>query len=246
MTARDRGGPGRRPRSDTFPRSAFACAMASAGFCVVSLGVGFRIGAENLRHYIQGRRPTAVVALIRAILSVGQCTGIKELCGSACLGVFADLTPVTENTANVTLRADLAVSGAYQASGLPAPAATATADGYRDPQRQPPPPERRPNSPSPSSVRNARSLTWSPTQEPMATWSPCAPKTSPTSTSTPRRTLRPHPAQAPTASSWTSGTSVGATRREVQRGRGVRAERHTDRGHREGPRDRGRPRGSRQ
>ncbi|WP_151771630.1 hypothetical protein [Streptomyces abyssomicinicus] len=44
--------------------------------------------------------------------------------------VFADFTPAVEGAAGLTLGADLAVSGAYRAPGLPEPATTATVDGY--------------------------------------------------------------------------------------------------------------------
>ncbi|MFJ4467284.1 hypothetical protein ACIP2X_07165 [Streptomyces sp. NPDC089424] len=44
--------------------------------------------------------------------------------------VFADFTPVAEGATNLTLGADLAASGAYNAATLPEPAATTTVDGY--------------------------------------------------------------------------------------------------------------------
>jgi len=44
--------------------------------------------------------------------------------------LFADFTPATEDTTNLTLGADLAASGTYQAPALPEPAATTTVDGY--------------------------------------------------------------------------------------------------------------------
>ncbi|MFJ8751568.1 hypothetical protein ACIREO_19905 [Streptomyces sp. NPDC102441] len=44
--------------------------------------------------------------------------------------VFADFTPAGRNTANLTLGADLAVSGPYKAAELPKPALSATVDGY--------------------------------------------------------------------------------------------------------------------
>lgn len=44
--------------------------------------------------------------------------------------VFADFTPAGENAGNLTLGADLAVSGPYKAAELPKPARTATVDGY--------------------------------------------------------------------------------------------------------------------
>ncbi|MFD0343979.1 hypothetical protein ACFVH0_35835 [Streptomyces sp. NPDC127117] len=45
--------------------------------------------------------------------------------------VFADFTPAAAGAENLTLGADLAVSGAYRPVALPAPGATAEADGYR-------------------------------------------------------------------------------------------------------------------
>ncbi|WP_072484911.1 hypothetical protein OH786_01920 [Streptomyces atratus] len=45
--------------------------------------------------------------------------------------VFADFTPAAAGAENLTLGADLAVSGAYLPAALPAPGATAEADGYR-------------------------------------------------------------------------------------------------------------------
>ncbi|KPC78401.1 hypothetical protein [Streptomyces sp. NRRL S-4] len=44
--------------------------------------------------------------------------------------VFADFTPVGKNAGNLTLGADLAVSGPYKAAELPKPARTTTVDGY--------------------------------------------------------------------------------------------------------------------
>ncbi|MFD6277119.1 hypothetical protein ACFWFI_16295 [Streptomyces sp. NPDC060209] len=44
--------------------------------------------------------------------------------------VFADFTPAGRNTGDLTLGADLAVSGAYKAAELPKPALTTTVDGY--------------------------------------------------------------------------------------------------------------------
>ncbi|MFJ4575891.1 hypothetical protein ACIP4W_31670 [Streptomyces sp. NPDC088846] len=44
---------------------------------------------------------------------------------------FADFTPAVEGAENLTLGADLAVSGAYRPAPLPAPRATAETDGYR-------------------------------------------------------------------------------------------------------------------
>ena len=44
--------------------------------------------------------------------------------------VFADFTPAAEGATNLTLGADLAASGTYQAPPLPEPAATTTIDGY--------------------------------------------------------------------------------------------------------------------
>ncbi|MEV6076525.1 hypothetical protein AB0L80_15660 [Streptomyces sp. NPDC052069] len=44
--------------------------------------------------------------------------------------VFADFTPATGKAANLTLGADLAASGPYEAAVLPAPAAGSTVDGY--------------------------------------------------------------------------------------------------------------------
>ncbi|MFJ8692641.1 hypothetical protein [Streptomyces roseolilacinus] len=44
--------------------------------------------------------------------------------------VFADFTPATEGATNLTLGADLAVSGTYKAPALPEPAATTSVDGY--------------------------------------------------------------------------------------------------------------------
>lgn len=44
--------------------------------------------------------------------------------------VFADFTPVGKNACNLTLGADLAVSGPYKAAELPKPARTTTVDGY--------------------------------------------------------------------------------------------------------------------
>ncbi|MER6168605.1 hypothetical protein [Streptomyces violaceorubidus] len=44
--------------------------------------------------------------------------------------VFADFTPDTENATNLTLGADLAVSGTYKAPAPPKPSATTTVDGY--------------------------------------------------------------------------------------------------------------------
>ncbi|MEE1769148.1 hypothetical protein PUR34_13555 [Streptomyces sp. JV185] len=45
--------------------------------------------------------------------------------------VFADFTPAAAGAENLTLGADLAVSGAYRPAALPAPGATAEVDGYR-------------------------------------------------------------------------------------------------------------------
>ncbi|MES9510686.1 hypothetical protein ABWJ92_30475 [Streptomyces sp. NPDC000609] len=45
--------------------------------------------------------------------------------------VFADFTPAVAGAENLTLGADLAVSGAYHPAALPAPAAVAEVDGYR-------------------------------------------------------------------------------------------------------------------
>ncbi|MFJ6015525.1 hypothetical protein [Streptomyces sp. NPDC092952] len=45
--------------------------------------------------------------------------------------VFADFTPAAKKAGNLTLGADLAVSGAYRPAALPAPAAVAEVDGYR-------------------------------------------------------------------------------------------------------------------
>ncbi|WP_189547533.1 hypothetical protein [Streptomyces gelaticus] len=45
--------------------------------------------------------------------------------------VFADFTPAAAGAENLTLGADLAVSGAYRPAALPAPVATAEVDGYR-------------------------------------------------------------------------------------------------------------------
>ncbi|MFI8883733.1 hypothetical protein [Streptomyces sp. NPDC053813] len=45
--------------------------------------------------------------------------------------VFADFTPAAAGAENLTLGADLAVSGAYRPAALPAPAAVAEVDGYR-------------------------------------------------------------------------------------------------------------------
>ncbi|MFD9540949.1 hypothetical protein [Streptomyces sp. NPDC060022] len=44
--------------------------------------------------------------------------------------VFADFTPGTKNAPDLTLGADLAVSGAYKPAELPKPSRTATVDGY--------------------------------------------------------------------------------------------------------------------
>lgn len=44
--------------------------------------------------------------------------------------VLADFTPAAEGATDITLGADLAVSGTYQASALPEAAATTTVDGY--------------------------------------------------------------------------------------------------------------------
>ncbi|WP_327379548.1 MULTISPECIES: hypothetical protein [unclassified Streptomyces] len=44
--------------------------------------------------------------------------------------VFADFTPADSNTGDLTLGADLAVSGPYRAAKLPKPARTALVDGY--------------------------------------------------------------------------------------------------------------------
>ncbi|MFB4421360.1 hypothetical protein C5F59_009720 [Streptomyces sp. QL37] len=44
--------------------------------------------------------------------------------------VFADFTPAGRNAADLTLGADLAVSGPYKAAELPKPALTAEVDGY--------------------------------------------------------------------------------------------------------------------
>ncbi|WP_217140711.1 DUF748 domain-containing protein [Streptomyces sp. AC627_RSS907] len=44
--------------------------------------------------------------------------------------VFADFTPNTEGATDLTLGADLAVSGPYEAADLPGAAATTTVDGY--------------------------------------------------------------------------------------------------------------------
>ncbi|MFE6664707.1 hypothetical protein ACFVFH_14265 [Streptomyces sp. NPDC057697] len=45
--------------------------------------------------------------------------------------VFADFTPAAADAVNLTLGADLAVSGTYRPAALPAPAAVAEVDGYR-------------------------------------------------------------------------------------------------------------------
>ncbi|MFF5103748.1 hypothetical protein [Streptomyces sp. NPDC000134] len=45
--------------------------------------------------------------------------------------VFADFTPAKQGAENLTLGADLAASGRYDAQALPAPGATAEVDGYR-------------------------------------------------------------------------------------------------------------------
>lgn len=45
--------------------------------------------------------------------------------------VFADFTPAAAGAGNLTLGADLAVSGAYRPAALPAPGTTAEVDGYR-------------------------------------------------------------------------------------------------------------------
>ncbi|MDN3024043.1 hypothetical protein [Streptomyces sp. S.PB5] len=45
--------------------------------------------------------------------------------------VFADFTPARKNAENLTLGADLAVSGTYAPQPLPAPDTTATVDGYQ-------------------------------------------------------------------------------------------------------------------
>ncbi|MEU5042635.1 hypothetical protein [Streptomyces griseorubiginosus] len=45
--------------------------------------------------------------------------------------VFADFTPEKKGAANLTLGADLAVSGTYQPRPVPAPTATAETDGYQ-------------------------------------------------------------------------------------------------------------------
>ncbi|WP_326763918.1 hypothetical protein OG978_04490 [Streptomyces sp. NBC_01591] len=45
--------------------------------------------------------------------------------------VFADFTPAAAGAENLTLGADLAVSGAYHPAALPAPGAVAEVDGYR-------------------------------------------------------------------------------------------------------------------
>lgn len=45
--------------------------------------------------------------------------------------MFADFTPAAAGAENLTLGADLAVSGAYRPAALPAPGATAEVDGYR-------------------------------------------------------------------------------------------------------------------
>lgn len=45
--------------------------------------------------------------------------------------VFADFTPAAAGAENLTLGADLAVSGTYRPAALPAPVATAEVDGYR-------------------------------------------------------------------------------------------------------------------
>ncbi|MFF5825138.1 hypothetical protein ACFY8Q_26885 [[Kitasatospora] papulosa] len=44
--------------------------------------------------------------------------------------VFADFTPADSNTGDLTLGADLAVSGPYKAAELPKPSRTAVVDGY--------------------------------------------------------------------------------------------------------------------
>ncbi|MGW3161713.1 hypothetical protein ACWC9Q_02225 [Streptomyces sp. NPDC001142] len=44
--------------------------------------------------------------------------------------VFADFTPAADNAPNLTLGADLAASGPYEAASLPVPAASTTVDGY--------------------------------------------------------------------------------------------------------------------
>ncbi|MGX1908015.1 hypothetical protein ACWIID_04010 [Streptomyces phaeochromogenes] len=44
--------------------------------------------------------------------------------------VFADFTPANKGAENLTLGADLAASGPYEAKGLPAASATAKVDGY--------------------------------------------------------------------------------------------------------------------
>ncbi|MFD7528693.1 hypothetical protein ACFV8E_14060 [Streptomyces sp. NPDC059849] len=45
--------------------------------------------------------------------------------------VFADFTPAAAGAGNLTLGANLAVSGAYRPAALPAPGTTAEVDGYR-------------------------------------------------------------------------------------------------------------------
>ncbi|MFE3146999.1 hypothetical protein ACFXJ6_10080 [Streptomyces sp. NPDC059218] len=45
--------------------------------------------------------------------------------------VFADFTPAAAGAGNLTLGADLAVSGSYRPAALPAPGTTAEVDGYR-------------------------------------------------------------------------------------------------------------------
>ncbi|MGW0960898.1 hypothetical protein ACWD4K_18100 [Streptomyces gelaticus] len=45
--------------------------------------------------------------------------------------VFADFTPAAAGAENLTLGADLAVSGTYRPAALPAPVATTEVDGYR-------------------------------------------------------------------------------------------------------------------
>ncbi|GAA2418735.1 hypothetical protein GCM10010420_56580 [Streptomyces glaucosporus] len=53
-----------------------------------------------------------------------------ELPGAGDYRVFADFTPAAEGAENLTLGADLAVSGAYEPGGLPEPSSRATVDGY--------------------------------------------------------------------------------------------------------------------
>lgn len=129
--------------------------------------------------------------------------------------VFADFTPAAAGAGNLTLGADLAVSGAYRPAALPAPGTTAEVDGYRVALGG----ELRAsteaaNSSCPSAGTAVPSPTSSPTSVRTGIWSPCARATWPICTSTRTRAVRGrrcpsprrHPVPERTGSSSTSST----------------------------------------